>query len=538
MKTYFDNEQHICGSEIIHVIRSSEKNEHIFPHPYRLIITIFLSLITIVTLPQDSLQISNITIHDTTFTVGALMEIIEEQTSLSFSYNSGIINKKKIVTVHTEQEPVTDVLERVLNDPSLDFRIIGRHLVIYQPLTALSANPEYRFDSVYFFEIRGRVYDRFSKQPLPFANIFLEGKSIGTIANEDGEFLFKLTSEHLADTLCISYMGYKNITIPVSMRVNTDMRYFMDMNIISIQEVIIRLQSPVNILQSALQGIHIYYPQKPVLLTSFYRETVKKGNQYMIVSEALLETYKRGYNDFLLEDLVKIIKGRKRQNINPNDTVILKLKAGLNTMLLLDVVKYTPDFMNERNYYYYSMADIVMDNGRENYAIDFIPKEYVSDVYYKGRIYIDVRDLAITRVEFAIEPSRLDEATHLFVLKKPSDLKVKVLDAKYNIAYRKIGGKYYLHNIHCETGFRIWLKKQLFGSVYTTSVEMVVNQIDTTDVDRFRYRETARTTDVFNDQISEYDETFWGEYNFIRPEDPLEKAVRKLEEATFDLSDE
>ncbi len=538
MKTNFDNEQHIFDSGITNVIRSSKKHEHFFPRACRLIITIVLSLIAIVALPQDPLQIPKITIQDTTYAVGALMEIIEEQTSLSFSYNTGIINKKEIVTARAEQEPVTAVLKRVLNDPSLDFKIIGRHLVIYQPLAALSANPEYMFDSVYFFEIRGRVFDRVSKQPLPFANIFLKDKSIGTIANEDGEFLFKLNSEYLVDTLCISYMGYKNITVPVSMRVNSDMRYFMDMNIISIQEVIIRLQSPANILRSALQGIPTNYPQKPVLLTSFYRETVKKGNQYMIVSEALLETFKRGYNDFMLEDLVKIIKGRKRQDINPKDTVILKLKAGLNTMLLLDVVRYIPDFMNERSYYNYNMADIVMDNGRENYAIDFIPKEYASDVYYKGRIYIDVRDLAITRVEFSIEPSRLDDATHLFVLKKPPGLKVKVLDAKYNIAYRKIDGEYYLHNIHCETGFRIWLKKQLFGSVYTTSVEIVVTEIDTTDVDRFRSRETARTTDVFNDQISDYDETFWGEYNFIRPEDPLEKAVRKLEDATFDLNNE
>lgn len=538
MKTNSDNEQHIHGSDNINAIRSSEKHGHFFSCAYRLIITIYLSLIAIVALPQDSLQIHKITIRDTTCTVETLMEIIEEQTLLSFSYNTGIINKKKIVRAHAEQEPVTNVLKRTLNDPSLDFKIVGRHLVVYQPVITLSANPENRADSVYFFEIRGRVFDRVSKQSLPFANIYLKGKSIGTIANEDGEFLFKLNSGYLADTLYISYMGYENYMTPVSMQVNTDMRYFLKMSIISIQEVIIRLQSPANILQSALQGIYTFYHQKPVLLTSFYRETVKKGNQYMIVSEAILETYKRGYNNFALNDLVKIMKGRKRQNINSEDTVILKLKAGLNTMLLLDVVRYTPDFMNERSYYNYVMADIVMDNGRENYAIDFIPKEYVSDVYYTGRIYVDVRDLAITRVEFSIEPSRLDDATHLFVLRKPPNLKVKVLDAKYNIAYHKIGSKYYLHNIYCETAFRIWLKKQLFGSVYTTSVEMVVTQIDTTDVDRFRSRETARTTDVFNDQISGYDETFWGEYNFIRPEDPLEKAVRKLEDATFDLNDE
>jgi hypothetical protein len=310
------------------------------------------------------------------------------------------------------------------------------------------------------------------------------------------------------------------------------------MDVVPIQEVIIRMLSPTLILESSRKNIPFNYPQRPVILTSFYRETVKKANRYMIVSEALLETYKPGYNNLDLQDQVKIIKGRSRQDINRGDTVMLKLKAGLNTMLMLDVIKYLPDFLQQAGGYDYSMADIVMENERENWVIDFHPLVIFREAYYRGRIFVDIDDLSITRVEFSIDPGRLSDATRLFVVKKPSYLNVRVLEANYEVSFRNIDGKYYLHHINCETAFRVRYRKQLFGSVYKTSLEMAVTRIDTVDVDRFRYREMARTQEVFNEQISGYDESFWGEFNFIRPDDPLVRAVDKLDNASLELLDE
>jgi hypothetical protein len=69
------------------------------------------------------------------------------------------------------------------------------------------------------------------------------------------------------------------------------------------------------------------------------------------------------------------------------------------------------------------------------------------------------------------------------------------------------------------------------GSVYHTTLEMAVTDIDTVDAGRFRFREAAKPNEFFTDQIGEYDETFWGEYNFIRPHESLEEALVKLRKA-------
>jgi iron complex outermembrane receptor protein len=143
---------------------------------------------------QDSLLYRRMTIPDTLCTVENALKIIEHQTGLSFSYNSGLINKKKTIVFGADQERLIDILRQILDDATFNFSVIGRHLVIYKSVKTLAVNPESSTDSVSFFEIRGRVFDKKDGLPLPFSSIYLLGKSIGTISNEDGGFLLKLSS--------------------------------------------------------------------------------------------------------------------------------------------------------------------------------------------------------------------------------------------------------------------------------------------------------------------------------------------------------
>jgi hypothetical protein len=495
----------------------------------------FVLILFLTSLPflsaQDSLLVQHITIPDTTCSVNIAMQLIEQQTGLSFSYNTDIIDKKKIITLQGGKDELIHILDHTFGDPQLKFSIIGRHIVIYKAERTLSANPEKPKDSVYFFEIRGRVLDKTDRQPLPYSSIYLAKKAIGTVTNDNGEFLLKLPSKYLSDSLIVSCIGYKQIKAPVSSFLSEDKDFLLKPDVISIQEVIIRKISPVNLLQSATKAVSENYPHDPAILTSFYREMVKKGSRYMMVSEAILENYKSGYGRTAASDQVKILKGRKSQDPAQKDTVILKLKAGLNTMLLLDIVKNMPDFLTGENTqdYDYKMSDIVVDNGREQYAIEFYPKKGAgSNIFYEGRILLDVRNLAFTWIDFNVDPEKLEMATNNFIVKKPPYLKVKVLKADYKIGFRATGGKYYLHMIGCETEFRIRDRHQISGSVYHTGLEMAVTEIDTLNVSRFRARETARLNEFFTDQLGAYDESFWGEYNFISPEESLEEALVKL----------
>jgi CarboxypepD_reg-like domain len=57
-------------------------------------------------------------------------------------------------------------------------------------------------------EVKGVLLDFDSITPLPYANIILLYKNIGTITNESGEFSLNITNLHRNDTLSFQYIGY------------------------------------------------------------------------------------------------------------------------------------------------------------------------------------------------------------------------------------------------------------------------------------------------------------------------------------------
>ena len=481
---------------------------------------------------QDSLINQKITIRDTSLTIQQVFRLISNSTGLTFTYNPEIINLDRNVRAAADQEPLHSILDRVLEDPSLEYRIIGHQIVIFRPVVIRRSDAEIISgkDRVSVLVIKGRVLDIQNKQPVSFAGISLPDKSEGTVANLQGDFLLKIDSRHIQDSLAISSMGYETLILPVSDFITRPQNYYLKSDIIPIQEVIIRKKNSIGLLRNALENITKNYPVHPVLLTSFYREIITKGNQVMAVSEAILQTYKTPYTMSIGGDQIKIVKGRKTADNSHSDTLILKLKAGLNSTLLLDVVKNGPDFLMEENFgsYTYNMTDIIVNDQNESYVISFSPRAGYPDAYYRGRIFLDIKSLAITAVEFEVDPEKMEEATDMFVLKKPRNIKVKPQKAQYRVTFSKTGDRYLLNLIRCETAFRIRHKNQLFGSMYSTILEMAVTRAETEDVERFRIKETARQQEIFMEQINDFQDSFWGEYNFIKPELPLEEAIKKL----------
>jgi hypothetical protein len=137
------------------------------------------------------------------------------------------------------------------------------------------------------------------------------------------------------------------------------------------------------------------------------------------------------------------------------------------------------------------MADVMIDNDKEAYVIRFDHKENNNYPPFTGRIYLDLNSLAIKAVDFSLKENKIEKATHLFVIKKPRNIRVRPLKAEYLVKFKEFNNKYYLNFIRCE-------------------------------------KEVAKTMNIFTDQVSEYSEAYWEEYNYIKPDEPLEEAIRKL----------
>jgi hypothetical protein len=300
---------------------------------------------------------------------------------------------------------------------------------------------------------------------------------------------------------------------------------------VQIKEVIIRTSDPTELLNMAMRRIDENYRISPEMLIAFYRETIKQNRSYVAVSEAVLDVYKAPYNNDFEADRVKIFKGRKSEDVKKMDTLIFKLQGGPRTSFLLDVVKnpgalLSTDFID---YYNFSFAGFVSIDGRDNYVIEFDQKDNVNYPLYKGKLYLDTKNLAFSRLDFELSDKGIDLADNELVRKKPIDLKVNVIGAHYLINYRVLDDKWYLNHVRSELAFECKWQKKLFKSTYVTALEMAVTDREDEKVDKFKYKESAKITDVFADQVAYFtDGDFWGEYNYIKPDESIESAISKL----------
>jgi CarboxypepD_reg-like domain len=378
---------------------------------------------------------------------------------------------------------------------------------------------------------QGKVIDALTKKPVVFANVYLLNSSIGTVSNSDGEFILKIPSSESDKSIGVSYIGYHNTELKLSELDPEDNVIKLEPTSVQIKEVIIRTSDPTELLQMAMRRINENYKVSPEMLIAFYRETIKQNHNYVAVSEAVLDVYKAPYNNDFDVDRVKIYKGRKSQDVKKMDTLIFKLQGGPRTSFLLDVVKnpgalLSPDFID---FYTFSFGGFVSIDGRDNYVIEFDQKDNVNYPLYKGKLYLDTKNLAFSRLDFELSDKGIDLADNELVRKKPIDLKVNVTGAHYLINYRVLDDQWYLNHVRSELSFECKWKKKLFKSTYVTALEMAVTDREDENVDKFKYKESTKMSDVFADQVSYFsDGDFWGEYNYIKPDESIESAISKL----------
>jgi hypothetical protein len=481
---------------------------------------------------QESVLKRYIHLPDSTCRLDTALSILEKAAGCYFSYNSDIIPVGNVVQLETPGDTLIHILRKLIPDENVKFKIVDELIVIYNDRER-GSNETNNIESDNSGRpglLKGRILDRNSGDPIPFATISVEGAQIGTIANSSGDFIFKYPGIYSKDSAVISCMGFKIQKIRLDQMDTAFNEVFLQPDFIPIQEVIIRKADPVYLLHSAISRIADNYYTGPVNLTTFYRESVKKGNKYVIISEAILEIFRSAFNDAYPFDQVKMIKGRKNVDIHRTDTITLKLKAGLQTSLFLDIVRNKPEFFNEDffPFYKWDMTDIILDEDHYVYVITFKQYTYTQPPHYEGKIYIDMESLAIRAFEFNINPETIDKAARYLVIHKPRDYDVIPVSAQYYVRYREEKGKFYLSYILSDNVFRIRKKTQLLSRTFQTTTEMAVTNIKTENVTRFKPKETTDINDLFINQVGGYDEKFWGEYNYIQPDEPLEEALKRI----------
>ncbi|MDR0541707.1 MAG: carboxypeptidase-like regulatory domain-containing protein [Dysgonamonadaceae bacterium] len=387
-------------------------------------------------------------------------------------------------------------------------------------------------DAKDFFIIGGVVKNSKNKKNIEYVNVSAAGTNVGTVTNENGEFILKISNDLDVREIELSCLGYYNARYGIERSNRPGQVFFMAPRTVELQEVeVVSWKNPADLVEAAIRKISKNYSQSPNLLTCFYRETIQKRRKYITISEAVTDVYKSSYQNDVTSDRTRILKGRKLLSPNRKDTLGVKLIGGPNLAVYVDAVKNPDVLLDEKTlpFYTFRMGEIISIDDRLQYAVHFRPQVIAPYPLFEGTFYIDRETLAFTRIVFNMEMRDKEKVTSILLKEKPAGLRFTPEEVAYIVTYKYRNGKSYLNYIRDEMRFRCDWKRRLFSTPYTVVSEMVVTDRRTENIEKIDAKKAFSERKSLSDEaMIYYDSDFWGAYNIIEPTESLESAVGKL----------
>jgi hypothetical protein len=500
---------------------------------------VWLSLCTALPLQADNEEglSRKIRLPQSQGTVYALLEKVSERSGYLFIYDSYAIDNDRKARIDKGEYTIRQAIYEITGNPRLSLRVSGEHILIQLPAEETSSPPPtppssaLAGDSLRYFTIEGCLLDRYTQEPVAYATVGLPSDAIGTITNLNGDFRLRLPDSLRGALLQFSHIGYLTQETDLSQMPAYPRIFLLEPKVISIQEVVVRLVNPLRLLHNMRNKREDNYPDKPVYFTSFYREGVEHKKGFVNLTEAVFKVYKTPYYNANGDDQVKLLKMRRISNENEADTLITKIKSGINACLMLDIIKHLPEFLSAENesQYNYVHGDISVIDNRIANMVSFEQKKEIKEPLYKGELFIDPENDALLSARFEIHPKYVEKATDMFVTRKSKNLRISTQQVVYTVSYKPWNGRYYINHIRGDLYFKVKKKNQLFSSTNIhTWFEMVTCKIETENVSRFTRNETLRTRTIFAETNFSYDKDFWGNFNIILPEEKLNEAISKI----------
>ena len=371
-----------------------------------------------------------------------------------------------------------------------------------------------------------------NSEALPYAVLSVEKTNISTVTNADGEFVLKIFQTDLNKNLLISFMGHENLRMPISRLQPEGNRIRLKALSVVLPELEVLSRDPQLIIRKMMDNRSKNYSSKDKIMTAFYRETIKKRNTNVSLSEAITEVYKRAYGSSL-HDMAALYKSRKSTDYNKLDTLVFKLMGGPYNNIYMDIMRYPEFIFTENIFDYYEFKFLRTDqiNDRIVYVIDFKQLRHIVEPLFYGNLYIDAESYALVKAEFDMNLTNNDEATRIFVRKKPFNARVSTTKAHYVVDYRLIDDLWYYSYSRIDLGLKINWKRRLFNTFYNSNIEMAAtNWSDAADRKAFRAKDRINPSVVIQDEATGFaDPEFWGEYNIIEPDKSIENAISKIQ---------
>ncbi|WP_462251737.1 M1 family aminopeptidase [Ekhidna sp.] len=364
--------------------------------------------------------------------------------------------------------------------------------------------------------IKGTVLNAETGEPLPFCSIFIQGKTIGTIANQQGQFQLNVSSNFGSDTLTISHVGYKNFYGIVD-ELASELIIRLQEAVINLSEVSVneRRYTADDIFNLALEKIKNEngYPTNPFRLDGFYREIHTSNSQRTGVLECAVEVYDNSLTKSFKE--IVIPQFRKVYDKQKNTDQFIATKDGHNHLLLLlnNGINLIPLAKKHKTSIWklpLEIEKITYFNDRMVYVLSNVnPRREL-------RLFIDLEDYSVYKNELILMSEETDHDNYAWKRINTGGEKCGAIRDHQAYEYRKVNGELYPYYSFRRFDFRCYdLTKNIISSQATFSTELLINNVETQNVPNISPDKLKRKKGLIN-RKEPYDSTYWKYFNDIK----------------------
>jgi hypothetical protein len=310
-----------------------------------------------------------------------------------------------------------------------------KRLLVLVNLLFMAILPEiYSQQPVY---VLGKVLDSKTSQPVSFAALHLKDAQFGVYSNAEGDFRFLNVPGFQTDSLILTCIGYKKLSVAFSSLKASEMNILkLVPNIHGLKEVTViarkkRLNTE-SILAKAIRNIKKNCPVVPFSYVSYFRDYQKDSSNYLNLHEAIIQTLDKGFKNTPDSNRYRLIDFKKNmnfstKNISPyydlpetdhSDESFKKIPHAIvgdqngNEFFVLLVHNPIRNFnqksfdyvdiltQNFINNHWFSNPVGIYDGGTLLFKIDFTAKRRLTEDIYKGSIFIQPDDYSIHKLEY------------------------------------------------------------------------------------------------------------------------------------------
>jgi len=156
-------------------------------------------------------QTARFTIHMENVPMEQVVNEIEAQSRYLFLFNKDIDSRRIIVSVHAENQTITQILPALFKDTGLNYTIEGMSILVTKKSDE-SETP---------VMVSGRVTD-LKGLPIVGASVIVQGTTLGVSTDVNGRFSLEVPAPVSSRVLEISYLGYETARVTVGSRTRFD----------------------------------------------------------------------------------------------------------------------------------------------------------------------------------------------------------------------------------------------------------------------------------------------------------------------------